>query len=73
MKERNFREENLAQAEAFRRLHNNEQDLITLFAADFLKVINDFERYNDERIPMADDLLWIESELRKQDITEGER
>ena len=73
MKERNFREENLAQAEAFRRLRNNELDLITLFSADFQKIINDFERYHDGRIPTADDLLWIESELWKQDITEGER
>ena len=70
MKEKEFREENLAQSEAFRRLRGNELDLITLFAGDFQQVIEDFERHHDARIPPADDMLWIEAEDSENDIRE---
>ena len=68
-KKRNTKQENLAQAEAFRRISGNELDLITLYAADFRKIITDFECNHDGRVPTADDLLWIESELQGRDIT----
>lgn len=68
---RNTKQENLAQAEAFRRISGNELDLITLYAADFRKIITDFESSHDGRAPSADDLLWIESEHQGHDITEA--
>ncbi len=68
---RNTKEENLAQAEAFRRISGNELDLITLYAADFRKIITDFESNHDGCVPTADDLLWIESEQQGRDVTKG--
>jgi hypothetical protein len=61
------REEILAQAEAFSRMTGNELELINLYAEDFRRIITDFERIHG-RVPTADDLLWIESELRGHDI-----
>lgn len=69
MKKSHTKEENWAQAEAFRRMGGNELELIHLYAADFRRIIQDFEIAHG-RVPTADDLLWIESELRGRDITQ---
>lgn len=69
-RKRDTKMENLAQAEAFRRIQGDELDMITLYAADFRKIINEFERTHDGEVPSADDLLWIESEQQGRDITE---
>lgn len=69
MKKKNIKRENRAQVEAFRRMAGNELELITLYAADFRQIIKDFE-VTYGRVPSADDLLWIESELKGRDITE---
>ncbi|MDZ8119686.1 hypothetical protein [Pontiella agarivorans] len=61
--------ENRVQAEAFLRMHGNELKLIELYAADFRRIITDFETAYG-RIPTADDLLWIESEVLGRDITD---
>jgi len=71
MKRKKTQEENLAQAEAFRRISGNELDLISLYAADFRRIITDYERTHDGHVPTADDLLWIESEQEGRDIREG--
>ena len=63
------KEEILAQAEAFSRLHGNELELIKVYAADFRDIINDFEAAHG-RVPTADDLLWLESQRKGRDITE---
>ncbi len=68
MKNRTMRE-NKVQAEAFLRMHGNELRLIELYAADFRRIITDFETVHG-RVPTADDLLWIESELQGRDITQ---
>ena len=70
MNENKTKEEIQAQAEAFRRMNGNELELISLYAADFRQIITDFESTHG-RVPTADDLLWIASELRGRDITEG--
>lgn len=62
--------ENLAQVEAFSRIQGDELDMITLYAADFRKIITEFERTHDGEVPTADDLLWIESENEGRDITQ---
>jgi hypothetical protein len=67
MKKNHTREEILVQAEAFSRMSGNVLDLISLYAADFRRIITDFERTLD-RVPSADDLLWIESERHGRDI-----
>ena len=69
MKKRKTREENLVQAEAFRRMRGNELDLIQVYAEGFRSIISDFETAHS-RVPTADELLWIESERRGRDITE---
>ena len=69
MKTSKIKDENRAQAEAFRRMHGNELELIRVYAADFRRIINDFE-CNYGRIPTADELLRIESECRGRDITQ---
>ena len=69
MKKRNTMEENLAQAEAFRRITGNILELISLYAVDFRQIITEFE-FDHGRVPSADDLLWIESELLGRDITQ---
>lgn len=69
-RKRDTKMENLAQAEAFRRLNGNELDLISLYAADFRKIITDYESTHEGEAPSADDLLWIESEQKGRDITE---
>lgn len=66
---RNTKEENLAQAEAFRRMTGNELELINLYAADFRQIISDFEATYG-RVPTADDLLLIESMRQGHDLTE---
>ena len=71
MKRKKTQEENLAQAEAFRRISGNELDLISLYAADFRTIITDYEHTHDGHVPSADDLLWIESEHEGRDIREG--
>lgn len=65
----NTRVENRVQAEAFQRMTGNELELIKLYAANFRRIITDFKR-NLDRLPSADDLIWIESETRGHDITE---
>ena len=67
-KNKNIKAENRAQAEAFRRMAGNELELIRLYASDFRQIITDFE-VNYGRVPTADDLLWIESQLKGRDIT----
>jgi hypothetical protein len=68
MKKR-VKEENRAQAEAFRRMHGNELELIGVYAEDFRDIISEFETRLG-RVPTADDLLWIESQRQGRDITE---
>jgi hypothetical protein len=46
----------------------DELELISLYAADFRQIIADFESTHG-RVPTADDLIWIESELKGRDIT----
>lgn len=66
---RNLREENQAQAEAFRRIDGKELELIGIYAEDFRAIISEFEmRFG--RVPTADDLLWIESQRKGRDITQ---
>ena len=66
---KHVKEENQAQAEAFRRMHGNALELIGVYAEDFRDIITDFEtKYG--RVPTADDLLWIESQRQGHDITE---
>lgn len=62
------KDENVAQAEAFSRMTGNELELIKEYAADFRDIILGFEE-KFGRVPTADDLLWIESEIRGRDIT----
>jgi hypothetical protein len=69
MKQRKTKEENLAQLEAFQRMKGNKLELISRYAADFRKIITDFEFTHDGRAPSADDLIWIESENEGHDIT----
>ena len=63
--------ENTAQAEAFQRMAGNEQETISLYAADFHRVISDFKSTHSGEVPTADDLLWIESQILGRDVTEG--
>jgi len=63
------KEENQVQAEAFRRMHGNELELIRVYAEDFRDIISEFETRLG-RVPTADDLLWIESQRQGHDITE---
>jgi hypothetical protein len=65
----NTKKENLAQAEAFRRIQGDELEMITLYAADFRRIITEFERTHEGEVPTADDLLWIESQHAGHDIT----
>lgn len=67
---KHVKEENQAQAEAFRRMNGNELELIGVYAEDFRDIITEFESRFD-RVPTADDLLWIESQRRGRDIREG--
>lgn len=67
---KHVKEENRAQAEAFRRMRGNELELIGVYAEDFRSIITEFERRLG-RVPSADDLLWIESQRQGHDITEG--
>ena len=60
--------ENQVQAEAFRRMQGDKLELITLYAADFRKIITDFESTYG-RVPTTDELLWIGSELKGRDLT----
>ena len=69
MKQGNIKAENLAQLEAFQRMQGNKLDLISRYAADFRKIIRDFEGSHEGRSPSADDLIWIESEHEGRDIT----
>ena len=70
MKKRKTKEENRNQAEAFRRMNGNELELIHVYAADFRKIIIEFEALHGGRVPTADELLWIESQHQGRDITE---
>ena len=67
---RSVKEENRAQAEAFLRMKGDELELIKVYAADFRQIIIDYEIAHNGRVPTADDLLWIESQLRGRDITQ---
>lgn len=69
-RKRDTKLENLAQAEAFQRIKGDELDMITLYAADFRRIITEFEQTHEGEVPTADDLLWIESEQQGHDITE---
>lgn len=64
----NTKAENRNQVEAFRRMKGNELELIALYASNFRKIITDFASTYD-RVPSADDLIWIESQHRGRDIT----
>lgn len=69
MNKHHTRDENLVQAEAFRRMKGNELELIQEYAGDFRDIITEFEsRFG--RVPTADDLLWIESQRNGRDITQ---
>jgi hypothetical protein len=70
MKNRKTKEENWAQAEAFRRMHGNELELIRVYAADFRTIITEYEIAHEGHVPTADELLWLESERRGWDITQ---
>ena len=67
---KNTKSENWIQAEAFRRMQGNELELIKVYAADFRKIITEFEASHNGHVPSADDLLWIESQRQGQDITQ---
>jgi hypothetical protein len=69
MMKKRVKEENRAQAEAFRRMNGNELELIGVYAEDFRDIISEFETRLG-RVPTADDLLWIESQRQGRDITE---
>ncbi len=69
MKNRHTKEENRAQAEAFRRMHGNEMELIECYAADFREIITEYESTHEDHVPSADDLIWIESQRQGRDIT----
>jgi hypothetical protein len=66
---KNVKEENLAQAEAFSRMHGNELEMIGAYAEDFREIISEFEA-TFGRVPTADDLIWLESQRRGRDITQ---
>ena len=66
---KNVKAENRVQAEAFRRMGGNALELIPIYAADFRRIITDYEHSHNGRVPSADDLLWIESQRRGHDIT----
>ena len=68
-RKRDTKLENLAQAEAFRRIQGDELDMINLYAADFRRIITEYERTHDGEVPTADDLLWIESIHKGRDIS----
>jgi hypothetical protein len=68
-RKQNTKAENLAQVEAFRRMKGDKLALISQYAADFRKIITDFECTHEGRAPSADDLIWIESEHEGHDIT----
>lgn len=71
MKKNNTKAENRVQAEAFRRMQGNVLELIPLYAADFRQIITEFKSTHDGKVPSADDLIWLESELQGRDITQG--
>jgi len=62
--------ENLAQAEAFSRMHGDVPKLIQAYAADFRRIITAFESTHNGKAPSADELLWLESEYKGRDITQ---
>ena len=70
MKTTTTKAENRSQAEAFRRMSGNELNLITLYAADFRRIITEFEFTHNGKVPSADDLLWLESQRQGRDITQ---
>ena len=70
MKKNKTKAENRVQVEAFRRMTGNELELIRVYAADFRDIITEFESTHQGKVPSADDLIWLESERRGQDITE---
>ena len=71
MVRKRIKEENQAQAEAFSRMQGDELELISRYAADFRKIITEFEYAHAGMVPTADDLLWIESEKKGRDITKA--
>jgi len=70
MKRKSIKEENWAQAEAFRRMKGDVLEMIPLYAADFREIITEFESSHDGHVPSADDLLWIASQHQGHDITQ---
>ena len=65
---RHMKEENQAQAEAFRRIQGHELEMIPMYGEDFRQIISDFE-FHFGRVPTADELLWVASERNGRDIT----
>lgn len=68
MNRNNFLQEMQVQSEAFRRCNGDVLEMIAEHAAEFRSIINDFEAMHD-RVPTANDLLWIASQHAGQDIT----
>lgn len=66
-----IKQENQAQAEALQRLNGNILQLIPIYAADFRRIINEYEATHNGQPPTADDLIWLESERMGRDITRG--
>ena len=66
----NHKEHMKAQREAFMQMNGDVLNLIDQYAAEFRKIITDFEQMHG-RPPTADDLLWIASEHAKRDIRQG--
>ncbi len=69
MKMKTIKEENWAQAEAFRRMQGNELELIRVYASDFREIITEYEIAHEGHVPTADDLLWLESQRQGRDVT----
>jgi hypothetical protein len=44
--------------------------MIHLYAADFRRIITEYEQTHGGDVPSADELLWIESERKGHDITD---
>jgi alpha-glucuronidase len=68
MNRKNFLQEMKVQSEAFARCNGDILEMIAEHAEDFRDIINDFEEMHN-RVPSANDLLWIASQHCGQDIT----
>lgn len=70
MNSKTTKEENRAQAEAFRRMNGDVMELIPQYAADFRQIITEFESMHEGQVPTADELISIESQRSGRDITQ---